>query len=394
MKRGFVTVLKKELARFFGDKRMAIATILLPGVLVYVLYSFMGTAISNQFETDVLYVPTVAVVNMPEVLAPALEEAVAIDDSYVVEDAKAAVSAQMIEALLVFPEDFEEKISQPGSTNDVPNVELYYNSVSADSTSACDTVSMLLDAYEDSQSNLFDLNGGFAPPVDPAEDPYDLATDEAKTGSFFATMLPMLLMIFLFSGCMAIAPESIAGEKERGTFATMLITPISRREIALGKIVALSFISLLSASCSAIGTILSLPNMAAGDAGISGSVYGIREYLLLAAVILSTVLLIITIISLISAYAKTVKEAQTLIVPMMVLVMFLGVTAMFGNTATSPVIHLIPLYNSVQCMSGIFSFNVNVVNILIAVGSNLIYTILGVWGLTKMFQSERIIFTK
>ena len=62
----------------------------------------------------------------------------------------------------------------------------------------------------------------------------------------FSSLLPMLLMMFLYSGCASVAPESIAGEKERGTIATMLITPTKRSDIAIGKILALAIIALLS----------------------------------------------------------------------------------------------------------------------------------------------------
>lgn len=69
----------------------------------------------------------------------------------------------------------------------------------------------------------------------------------------FSSMLPMLLMIFLFTGCMSVAPESIAGEKERGTIATLLVTPVKRSHIAIGKIIALSIIALLSGISSTLG---------------------------------------------------------------------------------------------------------------------------------------------
>ena len=52
-------------------------------------------------------------------------------------------------------------------------------------------------------------------------------------------MLPYLLLIFLFTGCVAITSESIAGEKERGTINTLLVTPTKRSYLAIGKIIAL-----------------------------------------------------------------------------------------------------------------------------------------------------------
>ena len=119
------------------------------------------------------------------------------------------------------------------------------------------------------------------------------------------------------------------------------------------------------------------------------------DYLLLGVVILSTVLLMVTLISLISAYARTIKEAQTAVTPLMLVVMLLGVTAMFGSGVKQAVVYyMIPLYNSVQCMVGVFSFDFSPLNILITVVSNLIYTGIGVYALTKMFNSERIVFSK
>ena len=57
--------MKKELARFFGDKRMAFTTILLPGLMIFVMYNFMGSAIGSLYSVDEDFVPTVSVVNLP-----------------------------------------------------------------------------------------------------------------------------------------------------------------------------------------------------------------------------------------------------------------------------------------------------------------------------------------
>ena len=155
-------------------------------------------------------------------------------------------------------------------------------------------------------------------------------------------------------------------------------------------------IALLSGISSAAGTILSLPKlMGAAADQLNANVYAVQDYLLLGVVILSTVLLMITLISMISAAAKTIKEAQTAVTPLMIIVMLIGVTAMFGGGAQEgPLYYMIPFYNSVQCMVGIFSFEWNPVCILISVLSNLVYTGIGVFLLTKMFNSERIIFSK
>ncbi|MGM9553404.1 MAG: ABC transporter permease [Faecousia sp.] len=388
MRNGLLTIFKKELARFFSDKRMVFSTVLLPGLIIYLLYSLMGSAIMNNFSADETQPPLVAVFGSSDAIEPILSQSVRLADFAAKEDAMDAVSAQTLDALVVFPEGFDAAVSayEIGSSA-APNVAIYYNSTASDSQAAYLLLDELFSGYEATLCNKFDVNAGGVG--------YDLASDTDETSSFFSMMLPMLLMIFLFSGCMAVAPEAIAGEKERGTIATLLITPVSRSQIALGKIMALSVIALLSAASSAIGTILSLPKLMGGAGSISGSLYSTGDYLLLAAVIASTVLLLVALISIVSAFAKTMKEAQTFVMPLMLVVMFLGITAMFGNGAsTNSAVYLIPLYNSVQSMVSILTFDISALHLLLTVGSNLVYALLGTLVLTRMFQSERIIFSK
>ena len=57
-------------------------------------------------------------------------------------------------------------------------------------------------------------------------------------------------------------------------------------------------------------------------------------------------------------------------------------------------LYAIPLYNSVQCMIGIFSFDINLINIIVTVAANIVLTALGVLVLTKMFNSEKVMFNK
>lgn len=388
MRSGMMTIFKKELARFFGDRRMIFSTILLPGLMIYLLYSVMGSAITNKFSVDEAVLPSVAVFGTCEEVQPLLAQAVVTVDFDSQEDAEEAVRAQTLDAVLVFPEEFDAQVeAYTVGAGNAPNVEIYYNSASSQSQAAYTLLGTLLDRYEATLCNKFDVN--------PGGKGYDLVSNEDATGSIFSMMLPMLLMMFLFSGCMAVAPEAIAGEKERGTIATLLITPVGRSQIALGKIMALSVIALLSAASSATGTILALPKLMGGAGDISGSLYSPADYLLLAAVILSSVLLLVSLISIISAFAKTIKEAQTLITPLMLVVMFLGITAMFGNGASeSAAVYCIPLYNSVQSMVSILTFEISALHLLLTVASNLVYAMLGALVLTRMFRSERIIFSK
>lgn len=382
--------MKKELARFFGDKRMVVS-ILLPGVLIYVMYSFMGTAMQDSFGVEEDHIYTVQAAHLPDAVAAlAGELPVELTAPEDLAAAKQAVTDQTLDLVMVFPADFDAAVAayDPAGQGAAPNVELYYNSASTASMAAHQMMTALLDGYEAGMANKFDVNGGAGS--------YDLATREDAAGSYFAMLLPMLLMIFLYSGCVAVAPESIAGEKERGTIATMLITPIRRSHIAVGKILALAVIALLSGASSAVGTILALPKLMGGASDqVSAAIYGVKDYLVLAAVILSTVLLLVTVISILSAFAKTIKEAQTYAMPMMILTMVLGITAMFGGGAKQTIgAYLIPLYNSVQCMVGVFSFSTLTAGVAATLAVNGACTVLGVVILARMFNSEKIVFSR
>ena len=393
MSKNIITIIKKEFARFFGDKRMVFTTVLMPGLLIYVLYSFMGNGLASQFETDEDYVHQIHTVNLPD----SLESFSMMDNvnliaekESAIDEVKQEIADKDTDTLVVFPEDFDEQVAAYDSltaTSPAPNVEVYYNSTSTESSAAYQLVSYALDSYESALANKFDVNAA-------TDDSYDLASKEDSTAQFFAMMLPMLMTMFLFSGCMAIAPESIAGEKERGTIATLLVTPIKRSELAIGKIISLSAIGLLSGLSSFVGTMLSLPKLM-GDASdlMDAGVYGMTEYVQLLIVILTTVLVIIGLISIISGFANSVKEAGTAATPLMIVVMLIGVTSMLSGGAPKEFYwYLIPIYNSVQSMNAIFSFTASSVNLAVTAVSNLVYTLLMVVVLTKIFDSEKIMY--
>lgn len=384
-----LTVIKKEFARFFRDRRLVIGTLILPAVLIFALYSLMGSIFYDESDTY-----SVRVVN-PSALFSALVQPqegatglfelteISADEA---EAAKADVLAGRCDLLIVFPEGFDEAVLSVSVSpvGEAPNVELWYDPVSTSSSSAYNAAYSLLDGLEDGVSNLFDMNfsaGG------------SLVTDAEAEASVYAMLLPFLILTFLYSGCMGIAPESIAGEKERGTIATLLVTPIRRGELVVGKILSLSAISALSAISSFIGTFLAMPQIMGGSIGDAIAAYSVWQYLALFAVMISAVLLIVTLISIISSFARSVKEATSFSVPLMIVVMLVGLSTMlFTVSPSAHAAFLIPIYNCVQVMAEIFSLEFSAVNLLITLASNLVYIALLVWVLTRMFRSERVIF--
>ena len=382
-----LSIVKKELYRFLTDKKLMLTTVLLPGLMIYGIYSFMGEGMMNMFETDEDYKPQVAVYDLPDVLNTRFQilymDMIDVEDLSV-EEAKEMTAAQDLDLVVVFPKDFNEAISSP----EKPEIEIYYNSVNNESSKTYQFVVNALDTYEESLANVFTLNS--------KGETYDLASDEDMSAMIYSMMLPMLLLTFVYSGCIAVAPESIAGEKERGTIATLLVTPMKRSHLALGKVISLSIVALMSGVSSFIGTMLSLPKLMASELdGMSAAVYSASEYFLLFLIVISAVLLLTAVISIISAWTSSVKEASTAVSPLMIVVMLIGVSSMLlSGERVSTFLFMIPLYNLVLCMNGIFSFSYDLIQIMIALGVNLIVTGVLVFVLAKMFNSEKVMFTK
>lgn len=393
MNSNMMTIIKKELARFFGDKRMVFTTILMPGLMIYFLYSFMGEGMMKEFSTSEDYVAKAYVQNMPAEFEPMFAELSAewttVTDSET-DDIRQKIQDKEADVLLVFPENFAKAVAAYDVTSgeSAPNVKIYYNSTESESTKIYSMLSGILDSYEASMTNKLDVNAG--------DEKYDVATDKDVTGQLFAMLLPMLLMTFMYSGCVAVAPEAIAGEKERGTIATLLVTPMKRSALALGKIISLSCIALLSGVSSFAGTMLALPKMMGAEVdGMDASVYGVSDYQLLLGIILTTVLVLVSAISIISAFAKSIKEASTAVAPLMIVVMVISLTPMFGGDAEKSIAaFLVPLYNSVQCMHGIFAFTYQPVQMVVTMIVNVVFAGLLTWGLTRLFNSEKVMFSK
>ena len=154
--------------------------------------------------------------------------------------------------------------------------------------------------------------------------------------------------------------------------------------------------SLLGGLCSFIGVLLALPKLMGDEAmgAVNTAVYTLSDYAMILFVILSTILVFVSLIAVLSALANSVKEASTLISPLMLVVTVIGVSGMFTGGAQSSALFLIPIYNSVQCISGVFSMTYEPLQIILTVAANLATAGLFVVLLTRLFNSEKVMFKK
>ena len=380
-------ILKKELRRFFTDKRMLLS-LFLPGILIFIIYTAMGSVFSNFLNPSDDYNYIVYIDNPVEefnVINTSSPYKIEIKNFNKLsneekENYKNDIKNEKIDLLICFESDFYNKLNN----GEKPNVEIYYLSTSTASSTIYNYY------FQTLNNNSMTINYNYF--VNQNSDiNYDLSTDEDKSKVIITMVLPFILVIMLFTGCMNVTTESIAGEKERGTIATLLVTPVKRSEIALGKILALSVTSIVSSITSFLGLALSLPKLLQGTGDITLSMYGISTYIYVLLIIIVITILFTTLLSIVSCFSKSIKEANQYATPLMFLIMAVsGATYFISNN--NWYLYLIPIFNSINCLSEIFSLNFNLVNFLITIISNIVYISLGVFVVTKMFDNEKVMF--
>ena len=191
----------------------------------------------------------------------------------------------------------------------------------------------------------------------------------------------------IFSTTLQVCPEAIAGEKERGTLSALLVTPLKRSELAIGKILSLIMVSLVSGVVSSLGLILSLPRLLGND---SLTTLGVEAYILLFLAIISVVILFVNIAMCVSTFAKSTKEATSYLGPL--LVMFMVVAMLPGILDCSNIgFAFVPILNISQVMSSIIYGTMDITYLLLSFLTNIVLSCAFVAIDVKLFSVESIV---
>ncbi len=371
-----LALMKKEFHRFFHDPRLII-TMLLPGLVIFLLYTIMGEAVHTEPEKNAYKVYVEGDSSVTAVIGSIIEARGETVEWVLLEDREAArkeVEAGEAAAILTFSEGFDDSLVDPAKTDSV--------------------VSILYDPMDEAGSAFYALAVGLLQEIGmkfsiQAE---SVTTTDGIGREIMQQILPFIVVCFVFSACMSVTLESVAGEKERGTLSTILVTSAKRSHIALGKIIPLACISMLGALSSFLGVVLSMPKLMGLSLGMLGG-YSFGMYVLLFLLIFSFVPLIVALISTISTVARSVKEASAYTSVLMILVMVISLVTAFlpaiGNWVVA-----IPVLNAVVFMQELLAGSLPVWQSLVSVGFNLLYTALLVFIMTKMLSSEKIMFGK
>lgn len=400
---GIKIVFSKEMKRVFKDPKMIISLFILPVLLMVLIYGLIGFLTKQQVNEEEQHVFQIAIQNAPADLETSIKgfleksEVTWLSSSDSTEEFKAGIYSGDKDLLVVFPADFTEKIVSYKEGDIHPHVSIFFNPSQANSNNAWSGFTVILSGvYEKAliAERVGDAGALTAFTVDDYDNPESIIMNEEKANAeLLSTMLPYLITMLLFAGTMSLGTDSITGEKERGTMATMLVTPVNRSSIVLGKLLALTVLVIMSAAVYIISLSVALPKAMAGIGGDMSLVLGGEQIMMIAVIILSLAFLYVALVGVVSVYAKTVKEATTYVTPLYILVIVAGLFTMVSPSGERSVYeYLIPIYNSSIALGEVLTGDLTVMNFGMVFGSTLIIAGILSGVISKAFNSERVMF--
>lgn len=399
---GFKVILSKELKRVFGDKKMVFSLFILPIILIAGIYGVMFFLIGKEKSSINEHVSEVYVQNMPdnfsELMAGHTDCKInTIPAGESVESYKDGLLDGTYDLLVVFPENFYENFKNADAGSALPDIKTFYNPSENNSGEARTRFTgTYLEEYKQIllKERFGSLDYAMVFSVD-ADNPDMIVQDKDKaTGKILGSIIPYLITILIFAGAMGLGVDTIAGEKERGTIANLLISPIKRVDIIMGKIVSLAIVSVLSAAVYVISFIGSAVVLS-GMGGMGEMVNGLSlnfttiQIIQFVVLLLGLVLLYVGIIGFVSLLAKNVKEAQSFIMPVYIIVMFAGMITMYSGDVTSGS-YMIPVYNTSAAFKGIFERTITMNQYLTSTIITYAFAGVMVWLMVKAMNSEKI----
>jgi sodium transport system permease protein len=406
------TVYFKELKDSLRDRRTLISTIVIPTLVMPLMFFGVGKVMSNVMTKAREDIPTVALLggtDSPEIVRQ-FRESKRMRVVPTPGDWKKAISEKQLRVAVELPEKFEALLR----AGEAPPVKVYYYEGELKSDNGARVMERFLgELREQAVATRLMAQGLPKSAARPFEFKREnVAPPEKVGGNLFGGLVPYLIIILCFTGAMYPAMDLTAGEKERGTMETLLCSPVPRVDIVLGKFLmvltgslsAMAFMLISTGVSIAIGGTMMMGGGAARSAAAGAAaksagaaagplpmidplgVFGVLGMVLPVAVLFAALAFTI------SLFAKSYKEAQSYLGPMIIVVIMPGVVGMLPGIELSAKTAMIPILNlSLVCkemLSGVWNWGY----IGLIFGSSSLYAGIALWLAVKMFDREDVIF--
>ena len=359
----FLTIAKKELTDITRDRRTIIMMIVLPFVLIPGLFGVVYTIQSQQAEKATEQQMKVSFFGQE--YAPELFQAFADLDKVIILDQITADSVdsyiqnEYLDAAIYVNREYQESIDQ---NKQAPIIIKFKGTDSFGITR--DRIKSLLTAQENQiitkRMNQLNLKPDI---VKAYQIEYkDVASTQEKLGKFVGGFLPYFFIIFGFMGAMYPALDLGAGEKERGTLETILSSPATRLDVVLGKFLVVMLAAITTAFIALGGMyfgIQTFPDIEPWVLEVVNVILSAKTVILMMSLIIPISAFFSALLLGLSIYAKSFKEAQSIVGPLNIAIIFPALIGTLPGIELNAVTSLIPILNVSLASKDIIAGTIN-----------------------------------
>ena len=391
--RNIFYVFKKEITDIVRDKRTVISMIVIPIIGLPLLTLGIGAIMTMQMkkisEKDI----RIGIIKKTD--NRWLEDRISEDLNVKfiqTEDIVKSFEEKEIDLGIVLPDNFYENLDNNSSSQ----INLYFDASREGSRIAKSRLKSVIGdiTHEISCERLkeYELSDELINPIKVDEE--NIASDEKMGGSILAMIVPYMILILALSGATYPAVDLTAGEKERGTLETILVSPASSVEIILGKFLTVNLTSIVAS----ILTLSSYIFFIGAGFSFAQNLGGLKVAVPFTSVLLALLLLIpvtamfSALLLSISLFAKSTKEAQSYIGPLMMFIIFPAMLSILPEFENSFFISIIPIANISLNLKTVLMGDVNPLHYLISFASSLFYASICIFISTQLFKREQILF--
>lgn len=379
-------VYQKEMLEISRDRRTLISMVLMPVVVMPLLFSMIGRFAASSSQDAERDAAKIAI--SPGLIPRAVSDALKSGGLALIEKAnpRSAVEAKEVAA----------GISASGTEGE-EQFEIYLDKTRQASEIAGEKASVILGTLKDETvRNSLRGSGVSEKLLTPFTVTSVNVASEKKMGGFiFGTSIGYVVVILMVTGTLYPAVDTAAGEKERRTLEALICSPAPRNDLVMGKILACataSFITGVLALAAMLYSYKSGSMKALMGGKVSFDILDPAAIGLVFVCVIPLAMLFASLMVAISFFAKSYKEGQSYLTPLLLVVIFPAVLGMLPGMELTPLLALIPVFNVCQVIKALFLGNIPGLALAITCGSNLVYAGLAYLFAVRVFRAEGVLF--
>ena len=385
----------KEIIGAVRDRRTLVLTVFFPLVFYPLILAVMGHFAATEQTRIEAITPTVIVVDQAhdETFRAHLQETTGFYpffDSDLIQ-AKADLKDGLGQVLMMV----DKESGGPGVGLEVT---LYYDQTNQVAVMAAGRVRAFLEGYlkEVMRSKLDTLGLDYddlSPPLRVSIE--DVASSDSVGRMILSRLLPYFMILAILTGAMGLGAEITAGEKERGTIATLLVSQLSRIEIVLGKFFTVLTVSLVSSLLSAVGLLIGVRFFGGGltPAGSEATfALSLPSFGWMLVVLVPLAVILSALVIIVGSFARSQKEASTYLMPIYMVIVLVGLISMTGGVSFEGARFLIPIANALYALQEIIIGNLHFMHLIYTLVANVFCGGLLILASIQVFKREAVLF--